>query len=264
MSDVTDVLRDRMQEPSGLQRMVSVSLAAHAGLLALALLAPSAWWSHAAEAPPTVMTITLGGGAPGPASGGSTPLAARPVQRAVQTPDVRRPEPLRPPAAKTPEMTLPKEAARPTRAKPTPDVQQAPKEARGRTPTTGKEVTEGQGVAETGARGQGFGLSTGGGSGFGATLDVANFCCPDYIMTMVERIRSNWNPVAEVPGVAGIKFTIQRDGRVTDVELERSSGYTALDLTAQRAVVVTRQLPPLPATYPNQTLGVHLTFQYQQ
>ncbi|MGE5246326.1 MAG: TonB family protein [Betaproteobacteria bacterium] len=263
MSDVTDVLRDRMQEPAGLQRMVTVSLAAHAALLAIAVLAPAAWWSRGASEPQTVMTITLGGGTPGPSSGGETPLAARPVQQAVQTPSVR-PEPIRPPAAKAPEMTLPKETARPTRARPAPDVKQAPKEARGRTPTKGKEVSEGQGVAETGARGQGFGLSSGGGAGVGATLDVANFCCPDYLMTMVERIRANWNPQAEVAGVAGIKFTIQRDGRLTDVELEKSSGYTALDLMAQRAVVMTRQLPPLPPAYSNPTLGVHLNFQYQR
>lgn len=263
MSDVTDVLRDRMQAPAGLERMVSVSLAAHAALLAVFLLVPSAWWSRSAAGPATVMTITLGGGVPGPASGGETPLAARPVQQIAQTPPVR-PEPVRPPAAKTPDMTLPREKAKPSRARPAPDVEQAPEQARGRTPTKGKDVTEGQGVAETGARGQGFGLSTGGGSGSGSYLDVANFCCPDYLMTMVERIRANWNPEAEVAGETYIKFTIEREGRLTAVALEKSSGYTALDLTAQRAVVMTRQLPPLPAAYPNQTLGVHLDFKYQR
>ena len=32
--DVTDVLRDRMQTPAGLQRMISVSIAAHVVLAA--------------------------------------------------------------------------------------------------------------------------------------------------------------------------------------------------------------------------------------
>jgi TonB family protein len=59
-----------------------------------------------------------------------------------------------------------------------------------------------------------------------------------------------------------IKFTIMRDGQIQGVEVERSSGYTALDINAQRALLVTRTLPPLPAAFPNPTLTVHLNFQY--
>ena len=79
---------------------------------------------------------------------------------------------------------------------------------------------------------------------------------------MVQRIRSNWVQRAEVPGVAIVKFTIQRDGTLTGAEVERSSGYTALDIAALRAVVGTRQLAPLPEAYPNPSLGVHLNFEY--
>jgi TonB family protein len=60
-----------------------------------------------------------------------------------------------------------------------------------------------------------------------------------------------------------VKYTIQRNGQITDVALEKSSGYTALDLTAQRALLVTRQLPPLPAAFTEPTLTVHLRFEYQ-
>lgn len=159
-------------------------------------------------------------------------------------------------------MTLPKPDAAPVRSAPSPPVTQAPPEARGRTPTTGDEPAAGSAVAETGARGQGFGLSAGGGGGSGSHLDVANFCCPDYLMLMVERIRSHWEARAEVPGEVLVMFTIQRDGRVTDVKLERSSGYIALDLNAQRALLNARQLPPLPEAFTNPTLTVHLNFQY--
>src|SRR5205823_5002466 len=106
-------------------------------------------------------------------------------------------------------------------------------------------------------------LSTGGGSsGMGLTLDVGNFCCQEYLMTMVQRIRENWDPHADNPAETGVKFTVQRDGRLIDVQVEKSSGFTLLDLSAQRALVSTRQLPPLPAAYPNPTLTVHVTFQY--
>jgi outer membrane biosynthesis protein TonB len=51
---------------------------------------------------------------------------------------------------------------------------------------------------------------------------------------------------------------------ITGVELERGSGYPGLDLTAQRALLNTRQVPELPAAYPNSTLTVHLNFNYQR
>ena len=46
--------------------------------------------------------------------------------------------------------------------------------------------------------------------------------------------------------------------------VEKSSGNQALDFAARRAVVIAKQLPPLPQQYPNRTLGVHLAFQYQR
>ena len=70
--DVTDVLRDRMTEPRGLQRMVAVSVAAHALGAAFILLAPGAWVGRHAEAPPPVMTISIGGAGEGPQNGGLT------------------------------------------------------------------------------------------------------------------------------------------------------------------------------------------------
>jgi TonB family protein len=262
--DVTDVLRDRMHEPSGFERMAAVSIAAHVVFVAVLLLAPAQWWSRNVEEPPTVMTITLGGGGEGPRNGGLTTMGGRPVQ--VETPPeaVKRPEPVRPPAAKTPDMTLPRPAARPTRASPAPAVAQAPDDARGRTPTSGEETSAGSTSAVTGVRGQGFGLSTGGGPGSGSSLDVADFCCPDYLVLMIERIRTNWAQRQEVAGQVIVRFAVQRDGQLLDVTLEQSSGYPILDLAAQRAIVLTRQLPPLPAAFPNPTLTVHLNFQYRR
>src|SRR5881296_4757260 len=103
--EVTDVLRDRMHEPAGLQRMLVVSIAVHTTLTAGLFFAPERWLDRPQEAPRTVMTISLGGGG-GPRSGGMTAMGDRPVQ--VQTPPEQpKPrEPVRPPAAKTPEMTV--------------------------------------------------------------------------------------------------------------------------------------------------------------
>lgn len=258
--DVTDVLRGRMEEPSGLQRMTLLSVAAHFAAFAAFLLAPGGWLtSERAEDPATVMTISLGGGGEGPRSG-MTMMGGRPVQ--IEAPPPPRPEAMRPPAAATPEMTVPSPAAR--TAKPAAPVKQAPDQARGGTPTKGEKVEAGSAVAVTGARGQGFGLSSGGGPGLGADLDVGNFCCPDYLVTMVTRIRRNWSEQQNVAGLATVKFTIRRDGAIQGVVLERSSTFPIADLAAQRAVVLTRQLPPLPDAFTNPTLTVHLHFQYQR
>jgi TonB family protein len=258
--DVTDVLRDRMHEPSGLQTMVGVSVALHAALIAAALILPATLFPRASDTHPPVMTISLGGGE-GPRNGGLTSIGGRPVQT-VTPPEAKR-EAVRPPAAKTPEMTMPLPKAKPAKTPPpsTP-VTQAPDEARGHTPTRGAVTSAGSAVAETGARGQGFGLSTGGGAGSDSTLDVANFCCPDYLIQMVDRIRSNWVQNAEVHGTNVVKFTIQRDGRIGDISLEKSSGYQNLDLNSQRALFVTKTLNALPPQFPNSTLTVHLNFKY--
>jgi TonB family protein len=259
--DATDVLRDRMQQPAGLQTMLAVSLLAHGALVALVALAPGAWFARGAPEPRTVMTISLGGGVPGPQNGGMTTIGGSPVQ-AVTPPDApKRPEAVRPPAARTPEMTVPKRGAPPIRNSATP-VKEALDTTRGRTPTRGTETTPGSAVAETGVRGQGFGLSTGGGSGSGSTLDVADFCCPDYLVFMVQRIRSNWDAKVDDVGEVVVKYTIQKDGRIVDPTVEKKSGYSTLDLNALRALVYTKQLPALPDAFPNPTLTVHLNFQY--
>jgi TonB family protein len=262
--DVTDILRDRMHEPSGLQAMAVLSIAAHALVISALFISPPSWFRRPTPPPPRVMSITLGGGS-GPANGGMTAAGGRPVQTDTP-PETKRPEAVRAPAAKTPEMTLPAKNAKPAKAPPapTPVVKQAPDEARGRTPTRGAEITTGSAVAQTGAKGQGFGLSTGGGAGIGATLDVGDFCCPDYLVLMTDRIKAAWNQQQGARGHVIVRFTIQRDGRLTESTVERPSGNGTLDLAALSAVVTTKQIPPLPAAFPNPTLTVHLNFEYQQ
>jgi periplasmic protein TonB len=262
--DVTDVLRDRMAEPSGLQRMVTVSLVVHSSVALALLFGPTHLFGRPAAQRPNVMTISLSGAGEGPRNGGFTPAASQPVQTVAPPAETPKREPIRPPAAATPEMVIPTNKT-PVKASktPAPVVHEAPPGARGRTPTKGAETSFGSATAYTGARGQGFGLSTGGGPGAGSRLDVADFCCPDYIATMVDRIRSAWQQNQGSRGVVIVKFVIQRDGRIADATVETSSGNPTLDIAALRAVVTTRTLNPLPAAFPLPTLPVHLSFDYQ-
>ena len=259
--EVTDVLRDRMHEPAGLQQMAVVSVLAHGSLAALLILAPGGWLSQRVETPREVMTISLAAGTPGPTSGGMTAIGGKPVQVVTPPEEVKKPEPIRAPAAKAPEMTIPQKDARNRTG--AANITQAPDEARGRTPTRGAETSAGSALAETGVRGQGFGLTTGGGGGSGSQLDVENFCCPDYIQLMVQQVHASWDYRVERPGLTVVKFTIQRNGQITDAQVEQGSGSPILDNAALRAVLLTRTLPPLPDGYPNATLGLHLHFKYE-
>ena len=253
---VSDIIEARSRGPEGLSKMVFVSIAVHAVVLVLIAFAPATDVSD--DVPKTVMTISLGG-APGPRSGGMTSMGGRAVQAPL--PETPRPRAETPPAPTRPEMTVPTPNARPRppQAKPT----QAPRESTGRTPSTGPEPREGSARAETGARGQGFGLTTGGGGGTGAQLDVSDFCCPDYVETFNQRIQQNWAWQQTVSGQVVVKVTIQRDGTIAQAVVERPSGFVALDSAALRAVQVAR-LPPLPPQFPNPSLTVHLTFNYQR
>ena len=152
-------------------------------------------------------------------------------------------------------------------AKPTPPkpVTKSPDPSRSRTPVAGPELKTGSARVNTGGAPIPFGgLAQGGGGAGGVQLDVKNFCCPEYLAQMVQRIRQNWNASQGAGGQPIVKFTIRRDGMLTNVELERSSGQELLDLEARRAVIRTERLPSLPREFTESSLTVHLTFDFKR
>ena len=242
MTEVTDVIVARRERAEPFRAMVVWSIAAHLGALAFLIFGPFDWGVSADDTPPTVMTISLSG-APGPRAGGMTPMGGRAIPE--PTPEPPRPAP---PAPKPREDVVPTKA--PVRRPPPPKPSQ-------------EEPQPGVTKTETGARGQGFGLATGGVGGSGVQLDVSNFCCPEYIEQMVTLIQRNWQANQGVRGSTGMKFTINRSGSIQGVMVEKPSGFLALDLAAERALLTTR-LPELPVQFPNPTLTVHVTFDYQR
>lgn len=257
MDAVSQVLVGRSAPPGGLDRMLGASTVAHLALLAIVALVPAGWLGARPNEEPAVMTIRMIGGE-GPRNGGLTSISARPVQAVKPIEAPKAIEPVRAPAAAEPEMieplkTAPKKQETPIKTNKLPD-------AKSRTPTRGEEIRKGTAIAETGARGQGFGLTQGGG-GTGAQLDVGDFCCPEYIVTMQDLINRNWSSKQQTEATTIMKFTIQRDGTLTNIQIERSSGQPTLDFMAQRALMLTK-LPPLPAPYTNPSLGVHVTFEF--
>ena len=251
---VTDIIVARARLSERMNAMIPWSIAAHIALVAFMIFMPASWRGAVDEGPRTVMTISLGG-APGPRNGGLTSEGGRTVQAPPPEP-VKKVE--TPPAPKTPEMTLPTKNARVVKPQPS----EAPKEATARTPATG-QPQEGSTRVDTGAKGQGFGLTAGGGGGTGVTVDTTNFCCPEYLAQMTTLIQRNWQSNQGVAGSVMMKFTITRAGTIENVQVEQPSGFLAHELTAQRALLLTR-LPELPIQYPNPTLTVHMRFEYQR
>lgn len=257
MDAVSEVLVARAPKDDGLSSMLGASVMAHIVLLAAFVFLPTWWFGAEVEQPETIMQISLGGPI-GPNDGGLATQGGRTIQQVVPLETKKPIEPVRPPSAKAPEMILPTKAPP---KKVTPNKVDA-KDPRSNRPTKGAEIQKGSSIAETGAKGQGFGLSSGMG-GEGGYLEVSNFCCPEYLALMRQSILSNWNSQQGAAGRTHMRFVIQKDGRIVDVSVQRSSGTQALDYYAQRALMLTK-LPPLPAGYPEPVLAVHLYFDYQR
>ena len=241
------VLAERARLHAGGRHTVAWSIAGHS--VALALIALGARTSP--EPMRQVMTVSLSG-APGERTGGLTQMGGAAPAPVSPKPPVPTPPPETPrePKAVVP---VPRPAAQPTAAT----------SATRRPPST-PEPANGNTPAVTGARGQGFGLSSSGGiGGSKVELDVSNFCCPDYLEKMVLAIQRGWDKNQGTRGSSVIAFTIRRDGSVESSSVRQPSGFFALDNAALRAVA-RATIPPLPPEFRESTLGVRLTFEYQQ
>ena len=257
---VSTILQDRARAADGLSRMLTLSVGAHAAIVAAVWLMPADWRSRTSPEP-AVMTISLGG-TEGPNLGGLTTMAGRAVQE-VAKPNAPRALDT-PPAAKAPEMVEPDRIATVPPA-PNRPIAKPVDASKTRPPTTGAEIKTGSARVNTGGAAIPFGgLAQGGGGADGVQLDVKNFCCPEYLAQMVQKIRQNWNANQGAGGQPTVKFTIRRDGVLTNVVLEKTSGQDLLDLEARRAVHNTAQLPPLPREFTEPSLTVHLTFNFKR
>ncbi len=85
-----------------------------------------------------------------------------------------------------------------------------------------------------------------------------------YLELIKERISNAWSP-PPVGGktVATVYFRITRNGDVSDLKLEQSSGSEMFDKSALRAVSEVAPLPPLPAGFKGKWLGVHFEFEHR-
>jgi len=90
-----------------------------------------------------------------------------------------------------------------------------------------------------------------------------------YVDSMTRRISQNWlkslvdSRVTHAPRVY-LEFEVARDGGVSSVEIKQSSGVPSLDRSAQRAILASNPLPPLPADYRGGNVLVRFYFEYSK
>jgi TonB family protein len=92
----------------------------------------------------------------------------------------------------------------------------------------------------------------------------------DYAQSMVSKIRVHW--YANMPqiirtgmkGVVTIRFTIQRDGRITNIEMLESSTVPPYDQAARKAIELASPLRALPKDFPNPSERVTAMFYYNK
>ncbi len=133
-------------------------------------------------------------------------------------------------------MTEPERVAKPTPAKP---VAKPVDKSPARKPTTGAEIKTGDARVKTG----GAAIPFGGLAAQAAAARTASgsTCRTSAAPSTCRRWCSeSGSPGTQNQGAAGtrsVKFTIRRDGMLTQVEVEKPSGQAMLDLESRRAVL---------------------------
>jgi len=90
-----------------------------------------------------------------------------------------------------------------------------------------------------------------------------------YLAAIRNKIGAHWVPPPGIDATgrrirATVYFRIHKDGQISVASVETTSGYSFFDQTTMRALLAATPLPPLPAGFTDNYLGVHFGFEYQQ
>jgi protein TonB len=252
--------RARLQERTGWGSGLGVALLLHGALAAAAILLPQVL--HKPPEPLEFVPVHL---IPAAALGVPNPRRAAPPPPPEPEPQAEEPAP--PPE---PEPEVPEDVpALPTKEpeKPAPRERAADRrdeEARpGRQPAADapRETGSQRGAGETGERRGAPGGSSSGTTAFGSEIAGVDpdFTYGYYLDRLLSLIDANWHRPPVGDGVKAVLFfRIEKDGRVSELEVARSSGMNAFDLAALRAVQNAAPFPRLPASWRHPSLGVNL------
>ena len=91
----------------------------------------------------------------------------------------------------------------------------------------------------------------------------------EYANRLRDQVARNWR-TSDIPAQganaphAAITFTLHRDGSVGNVKITGRSGNSALDYSAQRAILDAAPFPPLPAGFPKNDPEIEFLFELKR
>ncbi|HEX03816.1 MAG TPA: hypothetical protein ENH10_01475, partial [Bacteroidetes bacterium] len=98
------------------------------------------------------------------------------------------------------------------------------------------------------------------GAGLGAVSDVEFAGANAYLSRVEAEVQRRFNFRGRASGkVAEYHFILDRKGKIKDLVLMESSTVPSLDLAA-RSALMRAKLPPLPASFPHEQLGITYKF----
>ena len=262
-----------MKTPEQLDRWILMSILLHLGLAAAILSAPGLFPAGGTEnwgatSAGEGMNVNIVGNLPGmalPAPDNTKENAAVNDSKGLYKSE---PEPTPPPqpeekAEPIPDKTAkvpkkPKAVDKPA-AKSTPPAPETPENAvpfgKGGQPNVGYgNLTTGTGPAGIG--------------GFGDAAFGSKYA--DYVDAMKRKISQNWlKGLVDSTQIRGatpprvyMSFDIERDGKISNIEMKQSSNYPTLDNSAKRALFASNPLPALPRDYAGSKVSVTFYFEY--
>ncbi|MFB0565057.1 MAG: energy transducer TonB [Candidatus Aminicenantaceae bacterium] len=248
-----------------------LSLSAHILLFITILVSPSLPTSSRKGMIHYVNLIALPGGGGGGGSGGSGGSGTEAVVEKKQTlRDLTTPQKVQeePPSSIRHPVEKPKKEIKPKSEKKA-IISQPKKQAEPSSKSKGFAEKAGSGSGRgTGLR-IGVGEGPGFGSGYGSQIGLSSFPFTYYLQIIMDRVSTNWFTFLVDPGISGnfqtiVYFKIYKNGQISNVKIEESSGIESLNLSAIRAVHSSAPFPPLPREYDNEYLGIHLIFEHSK
>jgi TonB family protein len=110
-----------------------------------------------------------------------------------------------------------------------------------------------------------LGRPTGSALGSGAvTLNVSDFPFTWYMKVVSSKVTDGWSARALEGRQPVAVFEIGRNGQVSNLSIEKSSGNAYYDQAALRAIIGANPFPPLPEDYKHPVLRVHIGFNFDR
>ena len=176
-----------------------------------------------------------------------------PITKAKPAPKVKTPDLSAIPIPSRTAKTRPSEAAAP------PDKWRASQKdlANQLYSTAGTRVTT-QDYALAGGGGVGVGNNSPFGNQFGAYADLLRKRVAQYWQT------TTIDPRLRTAPQVSVTFTLHRDGSATGIHVTQRSGISALDYSAQRAIMDAAPFPPLPPQFPKSDAEIEFVFELKR